>query len=42
MADGKITSLTLIPAIDRATDVFEIVDVSANGGLGTSYKTTVK
>lgn len=34
---GKITDLTQIPAIDRAVDVLEIVDVSANA----SYSTTV-
>lgn len=36
MAD-KITDLTSIPAVDRAVDVIEIVDVSAD----TSYKGTV-
>ena len=36
MAD-KITDLTAIPAVDRAVDVIEIVDVSAD----TSYKGTV-
>jgi hypothetical protein len=39
--DGKITSLSAIGTIDRTADVIEIVDVSANGGLGTSFKVTV-